>query len=91
MLLLVTQKIDVIGFKTFTPGLIDIQNFVATKNPYDPTSGFNPHEHLLPLGSVELRSDQIRGNASSAEDDNWRYDFYLGGLPDGVRKPGMTL
>lgn len=82
--------IDVIGFKTFTPGLIDIQNFVATKNPYDPTSGFNPYEHLLPLGYVELRSDQIRGNASSAEDDNWRYDFYLGGLPDGVRKPGMT-
>ncbi len=48
---------------------------------------FDPLADLLPLGYGELRPEQIRGTASDASDPNWRYDFYLSGLPDGVRQP----
>jgi len=74
---------DVIGFKTYKPRMTDFLKFVALKDPYSPE--FNPQEDFLPLGFVELRSNQIRGNASSAADDNWRYDFYLQNFPDGPR------
>ena len=78
---------DVIGLKTFST-MTDYTKFVTTENPYSPD--FNPQYHLLPLGYGELRSDQIRGEATNASDDNWRYDCYLGQLPDGVRQPGMS-
>jgi ABC-type antimicrobial peptide transport system permease subunit len=72
---------DVIGLKTFQTRT-DFTKFVALKNPMAP--GFNPQTDMLPLGFVELRSEQIRGNATSADDDNWRYDSYLGDFPDEI-------
>ncbi len=77
---------DVIGMKTFSTRT-DWTKFLATKNPQSPE--FNPQEHLLPIGYIELRSEQIRGEAQDYSDDNWRYDSYLGVLPDGIRPPGM--
>lgn len=78
---------DIIGLKTFST-TTDFTKFVATKDPY--SSEFNPQSHLLPIGFTELRSNQIRGNAENASEDDWRYDFYLAGLPDGVRPEGMS-
>ena len=69
---------DVIGFKTYR-SLTDYQRFVTLNDPY--SSEFNAQTDMLPLGYGELASEQIRGNASSAE---WRYDFYLSSFPDGV-------
>ena len=77
---------DVIGLKTFST-TTDFTKFVATKDPFSPE--YNPQSHLLPIGFGELRSDQIRGEAKNASDDNWRYDFYLTGFPDGPRPKGM--
>ncbi|MFW9904793.1 MAG: ABC transporter permease [Candidatus Thorarchaeota archaeon] len=77
---------DVIGMKTFST-TTDFTKFVATKDPFSPD--YNPQSHLLPIGFGELRSDQIRGDAKNASEDNWRYDFYLSGFPDGIRPPGM--
>ncbi|MHA1444036.1 MAG: FtsX-like permease family protein, partial [Candidatus Hodarchaeales archaeon] len=79
---------DVIGMKTFSTST-DYTKYVATKNPYSPE--FIPQENLLPLGYGELSSDQVRGNATSADDDNWRFDFYLENLPDGVRPSSIDL
>ncbi|MHA1513339.1 MAG: hypothetical protein ACTSRJ_04685, partial [Candidatus Hodarchaeales archaeon] len=79
---------DVIGMKTFSTST-DYTKYVATKNPYSPE--FIPQENLLPLGYGELSSDQVRGNATSADDDNWRFDFYLENLPDGVRPSSINL
>ncbi|PWI48054.1 hypothetical protein CEE45_08500 [Candidatus Heimdallarchaeota archaeon B3_Heim] len=82
---------DVIGMKTFTPSSTDYTRYVATKDPYDPESGFNPQKNLLPLSFGELRSDQIRGEAQNAADENWRFDFYMFNLPDGVRPSTIDL
>ena len=75
---------DVIGFKTYRSAT-DYQRYVALKDPY--SSAFNMQTDLLPLGYGELTSEQIRGNATSASDPNWRYDFYLSSFPDGVTQP----
>ncbi|UCG04199.1 MAG: FtsX-like permease family protein [Candidatus Heimdallarchaeota archaeon] len=77
---------DIIGMKTFTT-TTDYTKFVATKDPFSPE--YNPQSHLLPIGFGELRPEQIRGDAKNASEDDWRYDFYLTGFPDGVRPPGM--
>ncbi|MFX1283219.1 MAG: ABC transporter permease [Promethearchaeota archaeon] len=82
-----TSITDIIGMKTFTT-TTDYTKFVATKDPYSP--GFNKQSHLLPIGFGELRPEQIRGEATNASEDNWRYDFYLTGYPDGVRPPDMV-
>jgi len=77
---------DVIGMKTFSTKN-DYTKFVATKDPF--SQEYNPQSHLLPIGFGEIRPEQIRGEAKNASEDNWRYDFYLTGFPDGVRPPGM--
>jgi ABC-type antimicrobial peptide transport system permease subunit len=74
---------DVIGFRTFNPGN-SYAKFVALKDPY--SQGFDSSRHMLPMGLGELRPEQIRGNATSASDPNWRYDFYLSSFPDGIRQ-----
>ncbi len=74
---------DVIGFKTFHPNQ-DVNKFLALENPL--SSEFDPRTDLLPIGTGEFKSEQIRGNASDYTDLNWRYAFYLDGLPDGVRE-----
>ena len=73
---------DVIGFKTFKPK--DYTKFSALKEPLSPE--FNARTDILPIGLGEFKSEQIRGNASDASVSNWRYDFYLGAFPDGVRQ-----
>jgi ABC-type antimicrobial peptide transport system permease subunit len=74
---------DVIGFKTFSPGL-DFTKFVALK---DPTSDdFDYKTDLLPIGIGEFTPEQIRGNASNSLDNDWRYPTYLSAFPDGVRE-----
>jgi len=75
---------DVIAFKTYRSAA-DYQRYVALNNPFSPE--FNPQTDMLPLGYGELTSEQIRGNATSASDLNWRYDFYLSGFPDGITQP----
>jgi hypothetical protein len=74
---------DVIGFKTFQPNQ-DFTKFIALENPL--SSGFDPRTDLLPIGTGEFKPEQIRGSASDYSDPNWRYAFYLDGLPDGVRE-----
>ncbi|MHA2216846.1 MAG: ABC transporter permease [Candidatus Hodarchaeales archaeon] len=78
---------DVMGFKTFST-MTDFTKFVATVNPQSPE--FNPQAHFLPLGFTELRSEQIRGDATNASDDNWRYDSYLSVFPDDIRPADMS-
>lgn len=74
---------DVIAMKTFKPQT-DYTKYVLLKDP----SKFNiTFADMLPLEFVELRSEQIRGNATSAADENWRYDNYLGSFPDGIEPP----
>jgi ABC-type antimicrobial peptide transport system permease subunit len=75
--------IDVIGFKTFQPNQ-DFTKFIALENPR--SSKFDPRTDLLPIGTGEFKPEQIRGDALDYSDPNWRYDFYLDGLPDGVRE-----
>ncbi len=75
--------IDVIGFKTFQPGQ-DFSKFIALENPL--SSEFDSRTDLLPIGTGEFKSEQIRGNASDYSDPNWRYAFYLNGFPDGIRE-----
>ncbi|MFW9777749.1 MAG: ABC transporter permease [Candidatus Heimdallarchaeota archaeon] len=72
---------DVIGMKTFH-SRTDFTKYIALKKPG--SEGYNPSTDHLPLKFVELRSEQIRGNATSAGDENWRYDSFLGSFPDGV-------
>jgi ABC-type antimicrobial peptide transport system permease subunit len=74
---------DVIGFKTFRPNQ-DFTKFIALENPL--SSRFDSRTDLLPIGTGEFKSEQIRGNASDYSDPNWRYAFYLDGFPDGVRE-----
>jgi ABC-type antimicrobial peptide transport system permease subunit len=74
---------DVIGFKTLKPGT-DFTKFVALA---DPTSDeFDYKTDLLPIGLGEFKADQIRGNASSHLDSNWRYPVFISTFPDGVRE-----
>ncbi|MFX0015839.1 MAG: FtsX-like permease family protein [Promethearchaeota archaeon] len=75
---------DVIGVKTFTPSIFDESKNVRLE---DPTN--NTLADKVPIGYVELRPDQIRGDALDASHDNWRYDFYLSAFPDDIRPPGM--
>jgi ABC-type antimicrobial peptide transport system permease subunit len=78
---------DIIGFKTFNPGQ-DFTKFVAIENPLSPD--FDAATGFLPIGIGEFKSEQIRGNASDYSDTNWRYPFYLNGLPDGVRESSLS-
>ena len=73
---------DVIGFKTFQPK--DFTKFSAMAKPF--SEGFDVSTDILPIGLAEFKSEQIRGNARDPLDQNWRYDFYLGAFPDGVRQ-----
>jgi ABC-type antimicrobial peptide transport system permease subunit len=70
---------DIIEFKTFESPSNDFSKLVALKNPISPE--FNPQEDFVPLGFIELRSEQIRGQAKNASDGNWRFDFYLDTFP----------
>jgi hypothetical protein len=79
---------DVIGMKTFFASS-DYTKWVTTVDPYSPD--FDPQSNLLPLSYGELRSEQIRGDAINASDDDWRFDFYLENLPDGIRPPSIDL
>jgi ABC-type antimicrobial peptide transport system permease subunit len=80
----VDQRItDVIGFKTFKPNM-DYTKFTALANPY--SSEFDASNDMLPVATGEFKSEQIRGNASSYLNADWRYDFYLSNFPDGVRQ-----
>ena len=74
---------DVIGLKTFNPNQ-DYTKFVALKDPS--SSEFDFSSDLLPIGTGEFKSNQIRGNATDYKDDNWRYAFYLSSFPDGIRE-----
>jgi ABC-type antimicrobial peptide transport system permease subunit len=74
---------DVIGLRTYRSST-DFTKFTALKDPQ--SAGYNPSVDLLPIGAAELRPEQIRGNATSSSDPNWRYDFYLSSFPDGVRQ-----
>jgi ABC-type antimicrobial peptide transport system permease subunit len=76
---------DVLAMKTFETQT-DVTKYVSLKKP---SANFTPLPFVdtLPFGFVELRSEQIRGNATSADDDNWRYASYLGTFPDDVGAP----
>ena len=74
---------DVIGFKTFKPGT-DFTKFVALTDPK--SDDFDYKTDLLPIGLGEFKPEQIRGNASSYLDINWRYPAYISTFPDGVRE-----
>jgi len=74
---------DVIGFKTFQPNQ-DFTKFISLENPLSPN--FNPTTNFVPISTGEFKAEQIRGNASDYSDPDWRYPFYLNGLPDGIRE-----
>ena len=74
---------DVIGFKTFKPGT-DFTKFVALEDPQ--SDKFDYKTDLLPIGIGEFKSDQIRGNATTYLDGDWRYPAYISTFPDGVRE-----
>ena len=77
-----TRITDVIGFKTFQPK--DFTKFSALSKPF--SEDFDASTDILPINLAEIKSEQIRGNATDAADQNWRYDFYLSAFPDGVRQ-----
>jgi ABC-type antimicrobial peptide transport system permease subunit len=74
---------DVIGFKTFQPNQ-DFTKFIALEDPL--SSKFDYTTDLLPIRMGEFKSEQIRGNDSDYSGPDWRYAFYLDGLPDGTRE-----
>ena len=74
---------DVIGFKTFKPGT-DFTKFVALEDPQ--SDKFDYKTDLLPIGISEFKPEQIRGNASTYLDSDWRYPAYISTFPDGVRE-----
>ena len=74
---------DVIGFKTFKPGT-DFTKFVALEDPQ--SDEFDYKTDFLPIGIGEFRSEQIRGNALTYLDSNWRYPAFISTFPDGVRE-----
>jgi ABC-type antimicrobial peptide transport system permease subunit len=77
---------DVIGFKTYkSSNPTDFIGYIALEDPH--SSDFNAQTDMLPLGFGELTSDQIRGNATSAFELDWRYDFYLSSFPDIIAQP----
>jgi ABC-type antimicrobial peptide transport system permease subunit len=82
---------DVIPFRSrdfiFT-GIQDSLSLVYLEHPYSPEFDFT--QDVWPLRMVEAKSEQIRGNATSAADQNWRYDYYLSAFPDGLRE-GLSL
>jgi ABC-type antimicrobial peptide transport system permease subunit len=74
---------DVIGFKTFKPDT-DFTKFVALQDPK--SDKFDYKTDLLPIGIGEFKPEQIRGNATSYIDSDWRYPAYISTFPDGVRE-----
>ena len=74
---------DVIGFKTFKPGT-DFTKFVALEDPQ--SDEFDYKTDFLPIGIGEFKPEQIRGNALTYLDSNWRYPAYISTFPDGVRE-----
>jgi ABC-type antimicrobial peptide transport system permease subunit len=81
-----TRITDVIGFKTFQPK--DFTKFSAISKPF--SEDFDASTDIIPISLAEVKPDQIRGNATDASDQNWRYDFYLSAFPDGVRQSIST-
>jgi ABC-type antimicrobial peptide transport system permease subunit len=63
-------------------------SLVFMEDPLSPEFDFT--EDVWPLRLVEVKSEQIRGNATSAADQDWRYDFYMSSFPDGLRE-GLSL
>ena len=78
---------DIIGFKTFSPGQ-DYTKFVALENPLSPD--FDATTDFLPITLGEFKAEQIRGNATDYTESNWRYPFFLSGLPDDVRVASLS-
>ena len=78
---------DIIGFKTFSPDQ-DYTKFVSLANPLSPD--FEASTDFLPLTLGEFKAEQIRGDASNYTDSNWRYPFFLSGLPDDVRVSSLS-
>jgi ABC-type antimicrobial peptide transport system permease subunit len=78
---------DIIGFKTFRPGQ-DYTKFVSLRDPSSPD--FDAATSFVPIGIGEFKAEQIRGNASDYSDPNWRYPFFLGDLPDGLRESSVS-
>ena len=78
---------DIIGFKTFSPGQ-DYTKFVALVDPRAPD--FDATTDFLPIKLGEFKAEQIRGNATDYSDSNWRYPFFLSGLPDDVRVSSLS-
>jgi ABC-type antimicrobial peptide transport system permease subunit len=78
---------DIIGFKTFSPGQ-DYTKFVALENPLSPD--FDATTDFLPITLGEFKAEQIRGNATNYTESNWRYPFFLSGLPDDVRVTSLS-
>jgi ABC-type antimicrobial peptide transport system permease subunit len=78
---------DVIGFKTFAPGQ-DYTKFVALENPLSPD--FDATTDFLPITLGEFKAEQILGDATDYTDSNWRYPFFLSGLPDDVRVSSLS-
>ncbi|MHA2175152.1 MAG: ABC transporter permease [Candidatus Hodarchaeales archaeon] len=76
---------DVIGFKTYDTQVTDITKFIAIEDP-----ALNPLFARLPIGYGEFRPDQIRGDALSVDDEDWRFDFYFQAFPDDVRPPSAS-
>ncbi|MHA2497043.1 MAG: FtsX-like permease family protein, partial [Candidatus Hodarchaeales archaeon] len=67
----------------------DIISLVFLEDPLSPEFTFK--DDVFPLRMVEVKPDQIRGNATNAADHkDWRYDFYLSAFPDGLRE-GISL
>ena len=77
-----TRITDIIGFKTFQPK--DFTKFSALSKPF--SENFDASTDILPISLAEIKSEQIRGDATDSSDQNWRYDFYLSAFPDGVRQ-----
>ena len=78
---------DVIGFKTFAPGQ-DYTKFVSLVDPLSPD--FDATTDFLPITLGEFKAEQIRGDAKDYTYSNWRYPFFLGGLPDDVRESSVS-
>ncbi|MHA2245719.1 MAG: FtsX-like permease family protein [Candidatus Hodarchaeales archaeon] len=81
---------DIISFKTSDNHLEmnkPMINYIAFKDP-DPlsNSGFDYTSDILPMRYIEIRSDQVRGNAINASDSDWRYDFYLNSFPENIQE-----
>ena len=80
---------DIISFKT-SDNHIEMNklmiNYIAFKDPLSNVSGFDISSDILPMRYIEIRSDQVRGNAIDASDSDWRYDFYLNSFPENIQE-----